>query len=1135
VKGLGAKVHSFKPVSIKFPGLLAMGLLTLTPSRPALAEADDPLVEQFRAPPQEAKPLVWWHWMNGNVTETGIRLDLQWMQHIGIGGVQNFDGAFIGGGPESDTPLIVQQPLTYMTSAWWQAFTTSLALANRLHLEFSIASSAGWTTTGGPWVSPRDAMKKLVWSETWVEGGRPFKGHLQLPPQTSGAFQNIPVSLLTSRGVTLPIFYADVATIAYQAPATERPLENAKFTVASGAGPMESTRLIDGDLVHGIALPFGNAQQAWIQYTFDRPQKIRALTYVVDRPVLHPLQEPLPAGRLEASRDGHDFQAVAELPQTGRIESSALEQTISFAPAQARVFRVVLDRPAGGSIDAKEYAYRISQLALHTAPRVNRFEDKAGFSTRQITERDDTPEVDPSSVIKKNKIIDLTQKMRPDGSLTWTPLPGRWVVLRFGYSLTGKLNDPASPAGTGLEVDKLDRDAVKRYMDTYLDRYQQALGATPMSQQGLRSIVVDSYEAGPQNWTDRMLEEFKTRRGYDLRPWLPVLAGRVIQSPRASDRLLWDFRQTLGELMREAHYEQITASAHERGLIRYGESHEFGRFLIGDGMEMKKSADVPMGAMLVGIPEEFEHNYAADLRESASVAHLYGRRIVAAESFTTGHNPYGYAPSDLKPVADRMMSEGVNRFAIHTSVHQPDERAGPGLGLGTIGQWFTRKETWANQAQGWVSYLARSSYLLQQGRFLADIAYLYGEDTNLTSLFHLSAPPIPAGYDFDFVNADVLSHELSAQNGRLVSRSGMKYRVLALDPSTRRMSLRVLRAIRELLHAGVVVVGDKPTATPSLADDEHEFQRIADELWCEAPIPMHHCVAHESLGAVLQRTGVAPDVIFQAPPDSTLRFLHRQLEQGDLYFVNHAGPDTQRIIASFRVSGRKPELWRAETGSIELLSYRMEEGRTVVPLDLVANDAVFVLFRHSTSVQQLALPEPKRTAVLTLEGPWEVKFPPSLGAPARARFEKLQSWTERPEQGIKYFSGTASYLIHVPSPPALKPGMRAEIDLGSVLNLAEVRLNGHSLGILWKPPFKMDVTNALNDGDNELEINVTNLWPNRLIGDQQPGAQRIAFAAYQPFKADSPLRASGLIGPVTLYGVERSNRTLSELLPRASP
>jgi hypothetical protein len=598
-----------------------------------------------------------------------------------------------------------------------------------------------------------------------------------------------------------------------------------------------------------------------------------------------------------------------------------------------------------------------------------------------------------------------------------------------------------------------------------------------------------------------------------------------VASAASSDRFLWDFRKTIGELMAEAHYGQISASLHEHGMGRYGESHEFGRAFIGDGMEAKKTSDIPMGATWAGsLPGVTHERYDADIRESASVAHIYGQNLVAGESFTSLGNTYGFAPQDLKPVADRMMAMGLNRFVVHASVHQPDSKLGPGIGLGPFGQSFTRKETWAEQAGSWMSYLTRSSYLLQQGRFVADIAYLYGEDTNVTSLFDSSAPPVPEGYNFDFFNSDALLNELSTKDGRLVTRSGMEYRVLVLDASTRRISLPVLRKIRDLVRAGAVVVGAKPIATPSLADDEGEFRAIVADLWRGTPrqhvVGTGKVLSDRSLADALASMGILPDVTFKRPAGAELRFVHRVLDDGDLYFIASDTAKAQVVEASFRVNGQIPQVWRADTATIAPLSYRVEKGRTVVPLKLDPNDALFVVFRRPTNVQRVDIQEPTPQLLTTLEGPWAVSFAPNLGAPAQASFDKLYSWTDSADPGVKYFSGTATYnkTVRV-SRDWLTKGSRVQLDLGQVKNVAEVLVNGRSIAVVWKTPFKLDITDALQADDNRIEIKVTNLWPNRLIGDKQPGARRIAFANFDPFKADSPLLPSGLLGPVTLSRV----------------
>jgi hypothetical protein len=1075
----------------------------------------DPLQAAFVTPPAVARPRVWWHWVNGNVTEEGIRLDLEWMKRVGIGGVQSVEAAFA-------TPPQVPQPLRWLSPEWVAAMRTTVSLTQALGLEVTLSSSPGWSETGGPWVQPREAMKKLVWSETAIEGGRRFTGRLASPPTTTGLFQDIPLRdpfTPGSEAVTKPTFYADVAVIGYRAPRAEVPPDALKPTITSSSGPLDAARLSDGDLVNPVLVPFGESGSVWIQFAYDQPRRMQAVTAVIDRSYgINPLFEGRESGHIEASTDGQVFRKIADLPNRG-----AAEQTVSFTPTTARFFRVVLERRGPSPIERAGYvptptAHEVAELVLISASRVNQFEDKAGYSTRQILEEEDTPHVAPEDAIRRGDIVDLTSRTRPDGSLDWSPPKGRWIVLRFGYSLLGRLNHPAAPAATGLEVDKLNRGHIKKYIDAYLAEYEKAIGPEHLGKQGLQYLLTDSFEGGAQNWTDDMLDQFRRRRGYDALPWLPVLAGRVVESANASDRFLWDFRKTLGELIATEHYGQISESLHARGMGRYSEAHERFRAFIGDGMAVKKSADVPTGAMWAAPRPIFTTESSdADIRESASVAHIYGQNIAAAESFTAAGNPYGFAPETLKPIADRMMAMGLNRFAIHTSVHQPDNKPGPGIGLGGFGQWFTRKETWAEQAGAWLDYLSRSAYLLQQGRFVADVAYFYGEDTNITSLFNTGAPAIPSGYNFDFVNADALLNEMSVQDGRLTTRSGMTYRLLMLDASTNRMSVPVLRKLRDLVRAGAVVVGPKATSTPSLADDDKEFRSLVRELWGDAVgervVGAGKVFIGRTCAEALSAMQVSPDFVFASPA----RFVHRMLGEGEIYFVSNATAEAQALDASFRIAGKVPELWHADTGGVSAVSYRIERDRTVVPLELAANDTVFVVFRRPAVRDSQVVPKPTREVLATLEGPWKLQFPPNLGAPAEARFDRLQSWTESVDAGVRYFSGTAAYsrTLNVPR-HWLRARSRLQLDLGTVKNLAEVFVNGQSLGVLWKAPFTVDITDALRVGDNLLEIKVTNLWPNRLIGDKQPGAQKIAYATHDPFKADSPLLSSGLLGPVVV-------------------
>jgi hypothetical protein len=1089
----------------------------------------DPLQRGFISPPASAKPRVYWFWMDGNITKEGIKRDLQWMHRVGIGGMHNFfDLSF-------STPR-ADQRLVFMTPPWNQAFRYAVSLADELGLEFGIAGSPGFSESGGPWVRPQDGMKKLVWSETRVSGGRPFRGKLPQPPATVGPFQNIPVDwsvqlLGSAPAEPVPNLYKDVAVIAYRTPAEDLLPPELHPVVTSSAGDIDANRLWDGDFTTVINLPFGEqGKPAWIELDFGHPQTVQSMTLALQgKSGMEFFIDPsLAAAELQASQDGSEFHTIATIPY-----SFDLEQTVTFVQVTARYFRLALPHPpavtptvAALGLPAPKQ-HRIAEFVLYTTPRVTQFEQKAGFfswgfNIDRGSDRIPTPHIAPREAVSRSGLLDLSAHMRSDGSLDWTPPPGQWAVLRIGYSLLGTTNHPASPEGTGLEVDKLSRTAVKSYMDGYLGRIESSLGPKLIGQRGLRAMVNDSWEIGSQNWTDELPAEFARRRGYDLRPWLPALTGRIIGSAETTDKFLWDFRRTLGELVTENHYGQIAASLHARGMIHYNESHEQGRSFIGDGMDAKRYDDVPQGAMwaLSYFPQE---QYDADLRESASVAHIYGQNLVAAESLDVvgdAHTAYAYAPENLKSTADRALADGVNRLVVHASVHQPWNKPGPGVTLAHFGQWFTRNETWAEQAGAWVMYLARSSYLLQQGHFAADVIYYYGQDSNITALYAKHLPPVPEGYAFDFASAHALT-KLSVGDGALVTASGMRYRVLALDPRTKLMSLDVLRQIAQLVEAGATLAGDKPQATPSLADRETEFHTLADAVWGSGGAGEHHygkgrIISGKSLADAIADLKLEPDFSYSKPSaDTTVWFVHRRLDDGDLYFVNNRQDRVERIETRFRVSGKAPELWHADTGVMEPASYRIEDGHTIVSLTLDPHDAVFVVFREPTQQREREVPAPIRQTVSSVTGPWQVHFQSGRGAPEEATFTELKSWTTNSDSGIKYFSGTASYETTLDAPASwFASGQRVEIDLGVVKNLAEVVVNGKSAGILWKRPFRIDVTDMIKPGGNRLIVRVTNLWPNRLIGDKQPNATPIAFTTFNPYSADSPPLDSGLLGPV---------------------
>ncbi len=1097
--------------------------VVLSPS-PNLSAQEAALEAQFEDPPNRARPRVWWHWMNGNITEDGIGKDMAWMKRVGIGGLQNFDAALT-------TPQIVPNRLVYMTPDWKKAFRFTAAEAERHGLELAIAASPGWSETGGPWVEPRDGMKKLVWSETEVAGGQPFTGRLAAPPSITGPFQELEfdpgiAGAIGGKPFVPPTHYEDVAVLAFPVPA-DGETAAATFTDAAGES-LDAAALTDGDLKTTIQMP---SEGAAIVIEYPSPHTIRSATLFMPGGAMMFFGSRF-TPRLEASEDGETWRRVSEIP------ASEVTSTASFAPVTAARFRVVFppnteprQSPLSGAPGADTSFFAmltrtpetitVGELRLSAEARVNRFEDKAGFHIVPDYYALDADAGPDTKGVAPGDVVDLTGRLQPDGGLDWTPPAGKWRVIRFGASLTGKSNHPATPEATGLEVDKFDGDAVRRYLETYLDMYADAAGPDLMGERGLRAVLTDSIEVGASNWTREMVSQFERLRGYDPTPWLPTLTGVIVGSRSESDRFLFDFRRTLADLLASEHYGTVAQVAHERGLIVYGEALENSRPSLGDDMTMRSHTDIPMAALWTWRPETGPMITShADMKGAASVAHLYGQGLVAAESMTSGMAPWAHAPADLRRVIDLEFASGINRPVIHTSVHQPVDDKQPGLSLMIFGQFFNRHETWAEMARPWIDYLSRNSLMLQAGRYFADVAYFYGEEGPLTGLYREKAvADAPVHYGYDFINADALFGLVSVEGGDLTTESGARYRVLYLGGSSRLMTLPVLRRIAALVEAGATVVGRAPGGSPALGDDAGEYAALVRRLWNAGPttrVGQGRVMNSDDVEAALASIGVSPDFRADAGPDSEILFLHRRLEDGDAYFVNNRKPRTETVEARFRVTGKEPEIWRADTGEREAVSYRIEAGQTIVPLDIGPEDSFFVVFRKPAEASSRTVARPTWTTAGTVGNPWTVAFQAGRGAPDSISLPGPQSLTESEDAGVKYFSGVATWTSTFDTPGEWTAGAPLRLDLGGVGDVAEVHVNGERVGIVWKTPWTLDIGAAAKAGSNTIEVRVANLWVNRLIGDKQPGATPVAFVTIPTYKPDAPLRPSGLIGPVTL-------------------
>jgi len=1114
---------------MKLRSLLLAAAALLAPL-PAAAQTSDPLAEGFRNPPQEARPRTWWHWLNGNVTEEGIDQDLAWMAEVGLGGVQNFDASL-------GTPQIVGKRLAYMSPEWQRAFAHAVRVAHAKGLEFAIAGSPGWSESGGPWVSPQDGMKKLVWSSTLVEGRRRFSGKLPTPPSVTGPYGTTPFHdpLAATMGATPPPPPAASGEVAVLA-VPDRGADSAvpPVAMAQDGTRLDAAALTDDREDSAAAVPLAASDRVTaVTLDYGKPRTVQSATIFIPGAV-PPFGDPPYVPTLEVET-GSGWQVVTKLP------ISNVPTTAAFAPVTGRRFRLSLvpfrpdgppamEAPAPGAQTIDIFGggpapstVSLATFALSGAPRVDRFEAKAGFATVPDYYALDKA-LPPVTAAAPGEVIDLTGKLRPDGTLDWTPPPGRWRVLRFGWSLLGTTNHPAAPDSTGLEVDKYDGAAVRRYFEHYLGTYAGALAGG----EKLDALLTDSIEAGDANWTPQMIAQFRRLRGYDLTPWLPVLSGIVIGSRAESDAFLYDYRQTLADLLASEHYGTLADIAHARGLRVYGEALEDRRPQLGNDFAMRAHADVPMAAMWAyGRGSAPRTTLIGDDLGAASVAHVYGRRYAAAESFTSFMAPWAFAPDDLRPVADMEFVLGINRPVIHTSVHSPDDGKQPGLSLAVFGQYFNRHESWGRLARPWIDYLARTGYLLQQGRHVADIAWFFGEEAPLTQLYadgRVRALPVSNG--FDFVDAGALRDALSVKDGQLVSAGGARYRLLYLGGTSERMTLPTLRRVAELVEAGATVVGTAPGGSPSLADDKSAYGALVRKLWPggdQTRLAAGQVIATRDLQAAMARLGLLPDFAGDDPAaDTPLLFQHRALEDGGhVYFVTNRATAGRDVVARFRVTGLTPELWHADTDQSEPLSYRIENGVTAVPLTIAAASSAFVVFRKPVTGTSVTVAMPERVVLATLDGPWAVRFQPGRGAPAGTTLAALAPLEQNGDPAIRYFSGEVTYTRHFAPPPGWKPGQKLWLDLGKIADVAEVTVNGRTAGIVWHAPYRVDIGALLGNGDNQLSVTVANLWVNRLIGDMQPGANKVTWIAAPGYKPDAPLRPSGLLGPVTLIGERR--------------
>lgn len=1190
------------------PVLAAYSLFLVTlSSLPAAETANNSLEQGFAAPTESARPRTWWHWVSGNVSKEGITADLEAMKRVGIAGAQIF----------TVDQSSVKGPVVFMSPEWRGLIKHAMSEAKRLNLEISMEGCDGWSESGGHWVKPSESMQKVVWSEAQIQDGK-----------------NIPLAL--PQPETVLGYYDDIALLAFKTQPEDLVPDPMNVTTSS-----QLEKPVNGRPTAADPIKFSGDKGSppfWIQYEFQAPVTTRSL--VCER-VSGPYKVFF-AGKIQASDDGITFRDICTL--------GTHDNFVAFPAVTGKYFRISFIPTDRSKPNLK---LKVSSWSFMGA-RVTDATARSGIQVKMNLPFDTNSASDP--VINSGEIIDLT------GKSSWDAPEGNWTLLRIGHTSTGATTHPSTTPG--LECDKLSTADVNSHIDhlfkpVWEDSPDKA-GST------FKFILLDSWEAGCENWTPLMAEEFRKRRGYDLMPWLPALTGRIIGSVDETERFLWDYRRTLADLVAENHYGVFQKRAHEKGMGLMSEATGIGMPTVADQLLCKKYCDVPMGEFWVNHTRDGNID---DPKEAASAAHLYGQNIASCESFTSTPQTAAWKndPYSLKALGDEEFCNGVNRFIFHRYAHQPWLDRVPGMSMGPWGINFERTNTWWNQGSAWIAYLSRCQYLLQQGRFCADLCYFYGEGAP-SCVHHAELnPEVPKGYDYDVCNADILLNLMGVKDGRITTPSGMSYRVLVLPPDNR-MTLPVLRKVAKLVEDGATVYGQKPEHSPSLTgypDSEVSLSKLASEVWgaCDGKSVTSNSYGNGRvvLGEPLEKVlGVPPDFIAK---QGDFLFIHRKIAHDEsmgadteVYFVSNQERKSMTVDCAFRVIGKIPELWHPDTGKRETVAlYKTDKDITTIPITFDPFGSVFVVFqKNQTSTPHplslavatnekktdhpspadfeilkatygaeekivdvtttvasmitngtlsmhvdtttLKVPDPApnvvkqlileyklngETATMTiperkfvnleatpsylqqaslrtdsqkkitlsawqngnytvtmsdgstqilvveglpdplpLEGPWSLVFPPMVegkGEPMKTTFEKLNSWSDSPVEFIKYFSGTATYTKTFTLPKEYLGKDRLYLDLGNVKNIAQVSLNGKPLGILWKEPFRVEITTAVKPGKNHLEIKLTNLWPNRLIGDQKlPESQRVTWSSVSLYKADSPLLTSGLLGPVKI-------------------
>jgi hypothetical protein len=1119
--------------------------------------------DEFMNPPESARIYTWWHWVDNAITKEGITKDLEAMKQQGITGATILNIGIFG---EKDMGV---SQVIFGTDQWYDMFKWALQEANRLGITIGAHNCDGWSTSGGPWITPEKSMKQYIWSKTYIPGR-----HL--------------VDTILAKPDGLYNYYEDAAVIAFPANDSINSFQLAQPMVKIN-DTIEGRLIFDGNPFSYVSI----AKGGFIDITFKQ-------FFIADEIALHlrmttsweSLKDSQFTFEILASRDGKNYSHVKDFEITGVNKTVNIE----IPRTQAKNYRLVLKKKSGIPYNTGVNLSEVELLKKGEHPLYSpsyryHLEKTASTKPEEVSDIFVTePMKDFSTSVSYSGVIDLSRNMDTNGQLKWDAPEGNWIVIRFGYTTTGSMNSPSTIAGRGLECDKMDTTALNLHFRSFPEKLIREAGN--YAGNTFKYLFIDSWECNYQNWTRNFADEFEHRRGYSLIPWIPVLVGETENSTEETEGFLQDFRKTIADLIGENYYRHYSELCHREGIDLHAEVIYGGIYYPPlDILKSNSYIDVPMWEFWTNLDEYGFVHYVPEQIVSfdkpmyASV--VYDKPVVPSEAYT-GYAHYSESPWDLKLYGDRAYCSGINRMVLHSYVHQPAERK-PGMTLGPFASHFNRHNNWWDHVSEWFTYQARIQYILQKGQVVSDILYFIGDQLpEYQKKNDLYA--IPYGYNIQQCNLDILLNKTEVVNGSIRLRNGLTYRILLL-PDNDQMEYSTLNIIATLIKNGATVVGPKPVSVLSLMDREQNnvaLKKIADEVWggidgktiTENNYGKGKVIWGKQLENVLKEMNIQPDLKVIKSDSVNLLFIHKKVADRDVYFIVNQEDKPVHTECLFRKTGKSPEIWNPQYGiTFKLAAYKEEDSGIRIPLNFQPKGSLFIFFSNEKNKEHIVtvkkdgiqifpviqrsdinsyFPEIKldnNIVSVISDYPGEYMLTSNLGKEysitssgneifeikdfngdisfagndktyPSVKISHFQYWTDFENPDIKYYSGKGKYTVHFALPEGFLTGNDSlELSIGNIKSTGEVILNGKKLGYAWMPGQLFKITGLLEEGQNTLGVNVANVYRNRLIGDLIQFSEIKSLWTTSPVKEflnkDMKLQDSGIAGPVSIIKIKR--------------